>query len=241
MTLLVDLGNTRLKWATWRDGRLCDGGAVPHRDLDLAEVLDQAWLGLARPGSCRIASVARPAMRDTLRDWIADRWQLDAVFVASQAEQAGVRNGYRDPTQLGVDRWLALIGAWRRVGGAVCVADCGSALTVDILDSRGQHLGGVIAPGLQLMSAALQQGTALPPLQAGPDSTLGRDTGTAMAAGTVEALRGLVDRCRAQAPPGARLLFTGGDAAVIARGIAAPHELIPDLVLEGLAGTLDGA
>jgi len=240
MMLLIDLGNTRLKWAWWRDRRLQDGAAVLHRGRELGTELAQAWRDLPRPVAIHVASVARPELRDQLVAAIAARWSCPVHFAVSQAEQAGVHNGYHDPAQLGVDRWLAIIGAWRRVHGAVCVVDCGSALTLDILDHQGRHLGGVIAPGLRLMGDALTRGTSLPALGGAVTATLGRDTQAAMAAGTLQALQGLVDRCRRQAPADARLLLTGGDAGVIAAGIDGPHELIPDLVLEGLGGTLDG-
>ena len=238
--LLIDLGNTRLKWAWWHDGQLQDGGAVLHRGRDLGAELAQAWRDLPAPRAIHVASVAQPDLRDQLAATLAARWSCPVRIAVSQAEQAGVHNGYHDPVQLGVDRWLAMIGAWRRVQGAVCVVDCGSALTLDILDHQGRHQGGVIAPGLRLMGDALSQGTALPILVDAIDTPLGRDTQTAMAAGTLQALQGLVDRCRRQAPVDAHLLLTGGDAAVIAAGIDGPHELIPDLVLEGLGRTLDG-
>jgi len=240
MMLLIDLGNTRLKWAWWRDGRLQDGGALLHRGRDLGAELAQAWHGLPQPRAVHVASVAQPALRDQLTSVVTARWSCPIHLAVSQVEQAGVHNGYHDPAQLGVDRWLAMIGAWRRVQGAVCVVDCGSALTLDILDHQGRHQGGVIAPGLRLMGDALTRGTALPALAGAVTATLGRDTQTAMAAGTLQALQGLVGRCRRQAPADARLLLTGGDAGVIAAGIDGPHELIPDLVLEGLGGTLDG-
>ena len=120
------------------------------------------------------------------------------------------------------------------------MVDCGSAITVDILDTRGQHLGGMIAPGLLLMREALRQGTALPPVPGGVIDILGDDTQAAIQAGTTVALLGLIERACRQAPPNARLLLTGGDAEQLASLMAAPYELCPDLVLEGLAGTLNG-
>lgn len=240
MILLIDLGNTRLKWAWWQAGRLRDGGAVQHREQDLAIELKKGWQDMPEPSAVHIASVAQPALRAALVAVLAERGSCPVHFAVSQPDQAGVRNSYPDPALLGVDRWLAMIAAWQRVKGAVCVVDCGSALTLDILDHHGRHLGGVIAPGLRLMSEALQHGTALPTLNAVSLMPLGHDTQTAMAAGTTQALLGLIDRCRQQAPVNARLLLTGGDADLIAAGITGPYELIPDLVLEGLGATLDG-
>lgn len=240
MKLLIDLGNTRLKWATYHAGTLQPGEAVVYRGRRLCDLLDDVWQQLPPPDAIHLASVVSIALRERLQSWLSARWQVPVRIASSRTAQAGVRSGYTHPAQLGVDRWLALVGAWERFRGAVCVVDCGSALTVDILDRTGQHLGGVIAPGLQLMAQALSAGTDLPDGDGPPITGLGHDTAAAMAAGRYQAALGLVDRCYAQAPEDARLVLTGGDASIIGTGLNIPYELMPDLVLQGLAGTLDG-
>jgi len=240
MILLIDLGNTRLKWAWLAHGRLHDGGALLHRGRELGVDLDHAWARLTSPESVQVACVAPAVLRQALADWLAEHWDCPVHWAASQAAAAGVVNGYSEPEQLGVDRWLALLGAWQRVQGAVCVVDCGSAVTVDILDDQGRHLGGVIAPGLRMMRDALRRDTALPPVPDTVADTLGEDTLQAIQGGLTLALHGLVDQARRHAPPHARLLLTGGDASQLAQVIEQPCELAPDLVLEGLARSLDG-
>jgi type III pantothenate kinase len=240
MRLLLDLGNTRLKWA-WLEGeRLGGANALPHRGQDIGLLLDQAWANLPIPTAVHAASVADAEVRDRLSAWMSRHWACPLHWLQSQASAGEVRNGYYQPEQLGVDRWLALLGAWQRVRGAVCVIDCGSAVTVDILDGEAHHLGGLIAPGLQMMRDALAASTALPAVVGAADATLGRDTHAAIQAGTSVAVLGLMDRARRMAPEDAQLLITGGDAQEFARLIEGPHELCPDLVLEGLAGTLAG-
>lgn len=240
MTLLLDLGNTRLKWAWRKAGGLADGGAAAHRGRDLGALLDRHWGDLPVPSAVYAASVAPRAVADRLGEWIGQRWGCALHWAGSQAAAGAVRNGYRRPEQLGVDRWLALCAAWQRVQGAVCVVDCGSAITVDILDPHGQHLGGLIAPGLQMMRDALVAGTALTSETGPPLLGLGRDTRTGIHAGTTEALLGLIERARRQAPADARLVLTGGDASQLATVLDGRYELCPDLVLEGLAGMVVG-
>jgi type III pantothenate kinase len=240
MILLIDLGNTRLKWSWLADGQLQDGGGVVHRGRNLSVDLEHAWARLPEPEAVHVASVAPAPLREELATWLKANWLCPVQWATSQTSAGVVHSSYRQPQQLGVDRWLALIGAWRRVAGAACVVDCGSAITVDILDSQGQHRGGLIAPGLHMMRDALRHDTALPMVSGGMIDSLGTDTQAAIQAGTSLALLGLIDRALRHAPAGACLLLTGGDAQQVASVIAAPYELCPDLVLEGLAGTLNG-
>jgi type III pantothenate kinase len=238
--LLLDLGNSRLKWACWQDERLSDVDAVFYRGKDLAPLLDQVWGDLPVPAAVHGACVAPPAIRDSLVAWVSAHWGCPLHWLCTEAGDGALRNGYDEPAQLGVDRWLAMRAAWQRVGAAVCIIDCGSAITVDILDGDGRHLGGLIAPGLHLMQDALAAGTMLQATTGAMTLPLGRNTAACVRAGVTHALLGLIERARQLAPPGARLLLTGGDAAALAAGLDGPYELHPDLVLEGVAGTLAG-
>jgi type III pantothenate kinase len=239
--LLVDIGNSRLKWASLSGGIMTPPAAVVHRDQDLVTLLDQAWGGLDAPSRVHGACVISEVRRQVVADWVRHHWACPLSWAVSQSEALGVRNGYDEPTQLGVDRWLALIGAWRRTQSAACVVDCGSAVTLDILDTSGQHLGGWIAPGMALMRAALQVGTELPLVRGSSSGEPGRNTHDAILAGSLKAVAGLIEQGMRHAPETARLLLTGGDAAQVASQLHYPYEICSDLVLEGLAGTLEGA
>lgn len=240
MTLLLDVGNSRLKWAWLKHGALQKPGVLLYRGRELAPLLQAAWAELPAPTQLLGACVAAGAVRDQLEHWVANHWGCAVRWARSEPAFGPVRNGYREPAQLGVDRWLAICAAWQRLGGAACVIDCGSAITVDILDGDGRHLGGLIAPGLRLMRDALASGTGLPETSGALRTGLGADTTAAIEGGTIQALLGLIERARGLAPPDARLLLTGGDAGLLAARLDCPYELLPDLVLEGLAGTLAG-
>jgi type III pantothenate kinase len=239
--LLVDLGNSRIKWAKLEGSVLSPSAAAVHRGEDMADVLDRGWGTQEAPALVQGASVVGAPLRAAVEDWIVRRWSCPIKWVVSQAEALGVTNGYREPARLGVDRWLALLGAWRRSQTPACVVDCGSAVTIDILDTEGRHQGGWIAPGLHMMRNALRQGTDLPIVEGEGDGELGRDTESAIRNGTLQAVRGLIEQGMLHAPASARLLITGGNAAELSQQLNRPNELCPDLVLEGLAGTLEGA
>ncbi|NDE02354.1 MAG: type III pantothenate kinase, partial [Gammaproteobacteria bacterium] len=162
--LLVDLGNTRIKWAWLRadgtPGRMLAAEHAGWKATDFAKEL------FARRSSgtkieVHVVSVAAAPVRAALRKAVCSvtgRWPR---LVRSVRRLAGVQNGYREPWRLGADRWLALLGAreLQKPGSAVCVADIGTALTIDLLDAEGVHCGGAIVPGPQLMTETLLRST----------------------------------------------------------------------------------
>jgi type III pantothenate kinase len=236
MELLVDIGNTNLKWAIQHAGRLSRGGALPHGRKIPAEV-GALWLGSSPPGAVWVANVAGARLAEKLTDWTRQHWALTPHFAQSQPSLLGVTNGYRDPRRLGVDRWLAMVATYHARARAVLVVDCGTAATLDLVAADGRHLGGLILPGFGMMHSALLTGTrlALPPAEAEPP-WLGSDTSACVAAGTREALLGAIERTLRQAremlAATPDLMLTGGDGAKIAEHLTARFE--PDLVLQGL-------
>ena len=231
-TLLVDLGNSALKWG-WgagMAGRLAYGGGA------LEGRLDQAWGALACPRAVWLASVAAPEHAAAVARWCEGHWGLTPVSVESRAAAAGVVSAYGRPEQLGVDRWLALIAAHARYPQGACILDCGTAATLDLLAPGGRHLGGYILPGLGLMRRALVEHTRIPPLAdaAGP-GPLGRETATAVGLGGRHALAGLVEHTLAGLDWAPAVVLTGNEAPEVAACLNLPYDLAPDLILEGLA------
>lgn len=243
MNLLLDIGNTGLRWGLKAPGRPLDGvqsvrheGAVP---LDLLA----AWEGLEAPSRVLIANVGGPDVCEAVSRVVRAYWGLESEPVATRADCRGVRIAYADPARFGVDRWLTLLAARARTRGAVLVMDAGTAVTYDGLLATGEHIGGQILPGIAMIRAALLSGTRLPPVDPAAETDLAglwaRDTSETLASGGVLALAALAERLladlaeRCGAP--AELLVTGGDGARIAESVDRPSILAPDLVLEGLA------
>ncbi|MEM1175596.1 MAG: type III pantothenate kinase [Pseudomonadota bacterium] len=241
--LLVDAGNSRVKWGLWSGGRLRDSGAVATEDI--------------RSGAVSLPSVAvsRVLISNVAGDELARRFAEDIgdtaplAFIETAAELAGVINGYRQPAQLGVDRWLALLGTRAETSDACLVVDAGTAVTIDALAADGRHLGGQILPGAPLMMASLAAGTSeLPKVASDTGAVLATDdvfathTADAIRCGARTAVIGAVEhayRQLQQDDSAARLVLTGGDAPRMLATIAAPVHHRPDLVLYGLAVILE--
>lgn len=229
--ILLDAGNSSLKWAVLEDGQWLSQGRSEYTELS-------AISASLTPGTaCYIASVAAAAHEHALRALMQSAG-VSAKWLKATARFGDLTNGYLDPEQLGVDRWMALIGARARTAAAVLVVSAGTAMTIDALSAEGQFIGGVILPGMSLMRRALAQGTARVEPAPGARHAFPRCTADAVESGVIAALCGAVDRqfgaleAMAGAPP--RFLLTGGDAEALLPHLALPVEHVPLLVLEGL-------
>lgn len=239
MRLLVDLGNSRLKWAQQDSGQWLPG-AKWYRDRDIAALLDEAWDGVPPPATVVMTSVAAETTRRALEQWIRDRWAVPVHRVQAQRRQLDVMNTYREPAALGADRWAALLGARGFTTHACAVVDCGTAVTLDVLSAEGVFVGGVIFPGLRLLRQSLGAGTAGIGAMEGDDSScLARTTADGVAAGALFGLAGAIERCLREQERALgetlEIFMTGGDAALLALHLARPALEVPDLVLKGLA------
>lgn len=243
MKLLLDIGNSRAKWA-WLEGlALCDPGAAAHGGGLVAPVIDAICQAGHAPDEILVASVAAPQVTSEVLAALQVRLVAAARVAESEREAAGVRNGYRQPAQLGVDRWLAMLAAYNRHHGPVCVVDAGTALTIDFIDKNGDHHGGLIIPGLALMRQSLVQTTSR--VGAGDDrrdqheGRWGRDTAACIRQGSLLASARLVEGCmRSICDDGwsdVELLLTGGDGLRLKDELRLDAVYCPHLVLEGLA------
>ena len=236
MKLLVDIGNSRLKWATELGGTLRQGGSLDYRSSSFAEQLREAWDFASPPRQLAIASVAAgPILREVLS--LADAlWpDIKPLLLRSSAYAHGVTNAYAQPEKLGIDRWLAIIAAHHEYAGDICVVDCGTAITLDVVSGAGQHLGGLIAPGLTLMPRSLIQDTALLHDDQHPaGAELGVFTSQAIVNGALMAAVGLVESSMSRWASQGRLILTGGDALVVAEALSVKATLDVLLVFKGL-------
>ncbi len=235
--LLIDIGNTSLKWVLSSDVSPQTITRLTHDEAP--DALAAQWADLQRPQRLLIANVGQRNTADWVKKWAQEQWRLDAEFLDTEAQGFDVVNGYADPGQLGIDRWLALIAARRLSAKSLCVVDAGSAITIDLLPRDGYHLGGYIAPGLQMMQHSIAAGTALPPFDAAAKAPLvGRDTGSAIAGGALMSAAGFIERTliewqtRLRAEP--ELILTGGDAERLAQVLCCPARVEPTLVFQGM-------
>lgn len=243
MMLLIDVGNTRIKWAIHADGVLGPQHAQAHAGWSLENVRGQIFASVARPDRVIVSNVGGPRLASLLVEAATQVWGLQPTFVQATAAAAGIRSAYAEPGKLGVDRWLGMIAAHDMVPAAVCVVSIGTAMTIDGLDANGAHLGGLITPGPQLMVRSLLGGTSDIAARAGAvqptDALFATDTGTAIHNGARHALAALIvhasQRIAEQVNDQPTLVLTGGASALIETLVTLDHKTIPDLVLRGLA------
>ncbi len=234
MLLLIDAGNTRIKWALAADdaplGQWSASGAVTHAELNH---LPASWRQY-RVTRAIVSNVAGVKVRDQLQLMVPTT-AID--WFASVPELAGVRNGYRNPAQLGCDRFAAAIGAHAlEPGKALVVATCGTATTIDALSAEGEFIGGMILPGLGLMASSLARNTAqLPQIAASGAIPAGfaDNTDDAILSGCLSAQAGAIERARGLLGDSLCIL-SGGAARYIAPALSAPYRMVENIVLVGL-------
>lgn len=237
LTLQLDVGNSSTKWRLMEGARRIKGGRCV---LD-GESLDS--LCAMGATSLWVASVAG----DEEEEWIERGFRRRGVaphFIRTRSECAGVRNSYLHPECMGVDRWLAMLAAYRRVRGGAVVVDAGTAATIDLVADGGEHIGGYILPGFKMMCSSLTGSTGRVRYDGEVKPTLepGRQTGECVEAASwlalVSSVRGAVDRYISSVGSAPAVVMTGGDAgtlALLAGRDASDWEVVDELVLDGLA------
>jgi type III pantothenate kinase len=233
--LQLDVGNSSAKWRLVRDGQVVARGVYRVDDaesqaalLACAEQLDAIW----------VASVAAPAAESALTALLVRRWGVAPWYARTEARTGTLSNSYAEPGRMGVDRWLAMLGARDLEQGRLCVVDAGSALTIDIVAASGQHEGGYIIPGPALMERALLLDTDRVRFEENVGYALapGRSTAEAVRHGIALAQAGAVTLALEQAgTEPLAVFFCGGAGETLMRLIPRAGHWVPDLVLDGLA------
>jgi type III pantothenate kinase len=233
--LQMDIGNSSAKWRLVEGGEILTRGRYVAGDKQSADklvacsdYLDEVW----------ISSVAAQEVDLALSELMRSRWGVRAWFARTAAEAEGLRNSYVDPSRMGVDRWLAMLAARRHQSGRICVVDAGSALTIDLVSGAGEHEGGYIIPGTELMEKSLLSETKRVRFSdaVGFDLAPGNDTASAVRHGIAVAQAGALQLVVRQQnlDPATQLLICGGGGPRLQNLIGGVGELIPDLVFEGL-------
>jgi type III pantothenate kinase len=242
--LVVDVGNTRIKWARFDGRRLSPARAAVHAGWGAADYARRLLRPAPRPERLLVSNVAGAKMRRALAN-AARREGVAVRFLRVPRRAGGVTVGYREPWRLGVDRFAALVGARALFPRTpLCVVGVGTAMTIDLLGADGRHRGGAIIPAPVRMVAQLlaetdgirrrAQGGAL-----GARGLFGRSTRDAIVQGARHAAAALIDRAVAEATRLLKrrpaVLLTGGGAGTVQALLKSRSVEVPDLVLRGLA------
>ncbi len=235
MLLVIDIGNSRTKWAlAGDDGNLtefevCMNANVAASNLSAAS---------QKADSALIANVAGDAMAQQITQLLSP---LIANFLTPSAQACGVKNAYAEPEKLGADRWAALVAAWQRTKHATIVVNAGTAITIDVLDEKGSFLGGSIMPGLRLMHESLSANAAQLKIGEGVAQNFPNNTQDAITTGSLNAVVGaigiMLKRLEKQCGWLPKLILSGGDANKIADALKLNLKQViitENLVLQGL-------
>ena len=237
--ILLDCGNSNLKAQLRRDGQLLSSYSVSYKPNWVQRL--SHWMKDKPATVCYLASVLDPTRQALLDQYLLQRFDKAVNRFVSVAGVLGVKNAYRDPGRLGVDRWMALIAASEMASGNVIVIDAGSAITVDLLRADGQHLGGAILPGIHTSLEGFKRIFSHIDFN---DSAVTRTDAPGCSTeeaihinyphNPIEYLPGLVNRWIDYLDNDATLLLAGGDAAGVQRALNQQSRIVPDIVFRGM-------
>lgn len=247
MLLLIDSGNTRIKWALVKGKDWLRSGVLP---VAQADELVQHLAGYFGPSAGSGQALLGEGLHDIEQVWVSNvageqvarhirnfgvKCNIKPRFVVAQQQQCAVRNGYSQAGQLGSDRWAALIGAWHLMREECLVVNCGTATTIDALSGQGEFTGGLILPGVELMQNSLCATTAQLMPGRGEYVPFPNNTADAMFSGAIQASCGAIQRQHALLDhDSAPVVLSGGAADVLKDQLKMPVRIVENLVLQGL-------
>jgi len=255
MRLLFDIGNTRLKWAVESDNQFIDQGVIAHSDFDLTS-LARRLCGEYQFTDIWVSSVSSKSVDERVNAWLDEQFGVPVYWAAVAPRVGRVSNHYEDMSQLGVDRWLAVLGAdalleqsTSQQNSAAIVIDAGTAVTIDVLDHQSVYRGGVILPGSVLMHDSLVGRTeGIHSTIAKASQVIGRTTQECVNSGAYYGLLGAVERTvdeikqtLALPDQSLELFVTGGDSLLFVENSRLDLIHISELVLMGLKRIADEA
>lgn len=238
--LLIDCGNSATKCRLIKQGQSSD--SVFRLSETSHKQLFRQFLQTHQPERIYLSSVASRHMTSSLKSELRKTLPLShTIELHSLPELGGVINAYQDYTQLGVDRWLTLLAAYAQSQTDVIIIDAGSAITIDLLSRKHSHLGGAILPGFNTDRQRFI--SMFPQVDFNhPDILLDHEPGRSTAAClqmsefpvTLARIRQLVTEWSERLEQPLKILLCGQDAGLISKKIGMPHEVVPDLVFQGM-------
>ncbi len=258
---LIDLGNTRLKWACYENMQMTSTGGYTYDIDQFAETCSREWREVPKPDKVCVSSDVKTDLSNALTQWIDTHWEAQVHIISPENHAHSVKNAYKNPLQLGSDRWAALVAVKNNIKQAAIIVDCGTAITVDAITESGVHLGGMILPGIQLMRDSLLKGThkieTVTNAKEMPLASLTNNTLDGIKSGVFTAIvafiNSAVDHTKSTLVESAftlmttqssasqkndmqiKLIITGGDAEILLPLLDKSFIHRPQLVLEGLA------
>lgn len=239
MTLLIDMGNTRIKWAGLSSNELLVHPPITH-NRQIKQLADRHFSRLEVPSKLVVASGLDAVLEQELVSWVTQHWSCPLEFLRTPKQALGVTNAYSEPRDLGIDRWLNLLACHHLLEGAACIVDCGTAVTVDAIDENGHHLGGCILPGLAMMRESLNQAGQidLSDYEASMLSSVNASTKEGVVCGTLyavsKAIDAILDDMSKLLQNSVTCVITGGDAEHVLPYLGSKPSYERDWSLKGM-------
>tara|TARA_R110000782_G_scaffold30891_26_gene76663 strand:- start:586 stop:1329 length:744 start_codon:yes stop_codon:yes gene_type:complete len=241
MRLLLDIGNSSVNWAMEEAGQFTIYGAFRYDKNNFDRSLQDNLCSLQTPVQVMVANVAGKNIFDCLEAWVEQRWQLKCWQPSVSDKFNRLKNSYINTQEMGIDRWLAMVAAWEKHQVALCIVGCGTALTIDSIDSQGNHLGGYIVPGIELMQQALVMKTECINVSINKHASTdyAQDTQAAINNGAFLATTSMIDhvvkRLSDKLETLPKCVIFGGMTELISPLLQDQFEHDPNLVLSGLS------
>ena len=239
--LLIDIGNSSLKWALSSSSGLSAMSQQQYPESISSVFFKKQWHDLDKPSEIIVSCVANENVWKALEKACNELWNIAVRKVNSLKEEGGLLVAYEEPSHLGSDRWCAMLGALDATDSAFIVIDAGSALTIDVVNEFGKHLGGYIVPGINMMKQSLGVNTAQVQFDIESHSltslSLGQSTRSCVESGILLSAVNLIEsvyKKQAQQLKNCQVYITGGDAELLAGYLSLKCAIIPALVLQGL-------
>ena len=252
--LAIDIGNSRIKWAVFADDEIQRSGVFDYDVVHLESAINNASLPVeaqTETQTIAVSCVANADIENRVKQCLREKTNTPLQFAKTQSTQCGVSNSYAAPDNMGVDRWLAMIAAFNlykiKKDEMLCVIDCGTAITFDVLNAQGVHAGGLIMPGYQTMVQSLlketgniQQaaGAGVAELYAAMQSGLASSTKQAVSKGCAQLVAGglssLLNQQQKASALKLRCIITGGDGQWLSDALNYENTYHSFLVLQGL-------
>lgn len=241
MKLLLDIGNSSVNWALQEQGEFTSAGAFSYNKNNLEQGWQENLLLSVKPSDVLVSNVAGPEIFNSLYDWVKKKWQQECWQPCVSTRFNELNNSYSDIQEMGLDRWLAMVASWEEYHTALCLVGCGTALTIDVINSEGDHLGGYIVPGIELMQRTLVNSTEQINVLVKNQASLAyaKDTRAAVNNGAFLATVSMINRVAAEflnesnCKP--KCIISGGMAELIKPLLDQSFEYEPNLVLTGLS------
>ncbi len=246
MILTVDVGNTQIEMGIFEDGQLKKSWRIAtgiNRTEDEYMVFIQHFFSMANLDMSKLDGIGLSSVVPNITaifQKMCIKYLEKEPLIVDHTLRLGIKVLYSDPAAVGADRLCNAVAAYQKYRQAVVIIDFGTATTFDVVNGRGEYLGGIISPGVETTAWALHRRAAkLPKISLDfPPGAIGRTTEHSMQAGimlgTVKMIDGLLKDVMDELGEKPHVIATGGLARLIQPKTCYIEDYFPHLVLEGL-------